>query len=188
MQTPPVGLGDQAISLFVALELPALLRQQLEPLKKALPGHQWVFAQHPHLVLRDIDAIPPDRLPLIRQALRSVQLPGFTLRLKSLRRIEHDRKNLLLATLATTGALYDLRAYVDDALKRRAGLELKRDRFLPHIDLAWCDAFPGDAACATFDGKSLLHLEAFAVAHFTLFARAAGPSSAPRALEEFFLN
>lgn len=173
--------------LFAAVELPAALRLRLGALRHTVPGTRWTPERNLHLTLRFIGETPSDELPLIRQALRSVQLPAFPLKIKGLGFFERKRQSIFWAGLNPSQALHDLKAYVDDALKRRAGLQLKADRFSPHITLARMSEDIPPSLRKSAENWRPDALDHFAVTQFSLFDSALLPDGAVHTLVESYL-
>ena len=65
--------------LFVALDLPAALRQRLSFMAGGLPGARWVSPENYHVTLRFIGELPGWRAEEVDAALAAVRAPGFTL-------------------------------------------------------------------------------------------------------------
>ena len=65
--------------LFVALDLPWSLKQQLSRLAGGLPGARWVPPENYHLTLRFIGEMPAHRAEEVDFALASLRARGFSL-------------------------------------------------------------------------------------------------------------
>jgi 2'-5' RNA ligase len=125
--------------LFVAVDLPDAVKNQLERLRADIPGAVWVKRQALHLTLQFLgDGIPEERLPEIIGALQAVDTAPFDLTLKGVGRFPPgDRKPPRVLWVGVTGAppLNDLYRQVTGSLTR-LGFAPDERGFSPHITLA----------------------------------------------------
>jgi RNA 2',3'-cyclic 3'-phosphodiesterase len=164
--------------LFVALDLPASLRQRLSTLTGGLPGARWVPAENYHVTLRFIGETPSWKAEEIDHALAALRAPGFPLTLAGLGTFERGgRSAALWVGVERTPALDHLRAKVETALQR-IGLEPERRRFAPHVTLARVEAVPEAKLVAHLQAHSLFRADAVEIEHFTLFSSRLGKDRA----------
>ncbi len=164
--------------LFVALDLPAPLRQRLSMMSGGLPGARWVPAENYHVTLRFIGETPSWQAEEIDLALAALRAPGFPLTLAGLGTFEKGgRSAALWAGVERTPALEHLRAKVETALQR-IGLEPERRRFAPHVTLARVENVPEAKLVAHLQAFSLFRAEPVEVEHFTLFSSRLGKDRA----------
>jgi len=122
--------------LFVALDLPWSLREQLAGLAMGLAGVRWVPPENYHITLRFIGEVPRYTAEEIDAALAALRGRGFALELAGVGTHEKaGRVNQLWAGVARNQALDHLRGKVETALQR-TGLPPERRRFAPHVTLA----------------------------------------------------
>ena len=67
------------IRLFVALELPATVRERLAGLGGGVPGARWTEVHNLHLTVRFIGEVENGLIPDIDEALAGVSAPAFDL-------------------------------------------------------------------------------------------------------------
>ncbi len=164
--------------LFVALDLPASLRQILGLLAGGLPGARWVPTDNHHLTLRFIGEMPGWQAEEIDHALAAIRAPGFPLTLAGIGVFEKPgRGGALWAGVERTPALEHLRAKVETALQR-IGLEPERRRFQPHVTLARLDNAPEAKLAAWLQAHGLFRAAPVPVRHFTLFSSRLGKDRA----------
>ena len=127
--------------LFVALEIPAAVRDNLATLIKDLrnlePKSRWVRPENLHVTLKFIGQAPPDKLEAIRIALggvRAVQAVELDFRgLGFFPNEKHPR--VLWANVKASTHLKSLAADIDHALEI-LGVPREQRAFTPHLTLA----------------------------------------------------
>lgn len=165
--------------LFVALELPAALRQRLAIMAGGgIPGARWVPPENYHLTLRFIGEMPGYRAEEIDQALAALKAPGFALTLAGVGTFHKGGRGVSLwVGMERNPALDHLQSKIETALQR-CGLEPERRRFSPHITLARLDNAPEAKLAAFVQANNLFRAEPIAVEHFTLFSSRLGKDQA----------
>lgn len=165
--------------LFVALDLPPMLRMRLVGLCGGIPGARWVQAENFHLTLRFIGEVAAWQAREIDDALAAVRAPGFTLALAGVGTFERAGKpHTLWVGVERNERLDHLRAKVETALQR-AGLEPERRRFSPHVTLARLDEGVHAAKLAAFvQGHNLFRAGPLEIERFTLFSSRLGKEHA----------
>ncbi|GAN80518.1 RNA 2',3'-cyclic phosphodiesterase [Acidocella aminolytica] len=122
--------------LFVALDLPWEVKEELSELSCNLPGARWVPEENFHLTLRFIGEANRLQAEEIDHALNALRGRGFFFSLSGLGWFEKNgRINTLYAGVERNEALARLQAKVETAL-HRVGLAPERRRFIPHVTLA----------------------------------------------------
>lgn len=140
--------GDK-MRLFVALDLPWHIKQDLGSLAFNLPGARWVPEKNFHLTLRFIGQADRVQAEEIDHALNALRGHAFVFSLSGLGWFEKNgRVNTLYAGVERNEALVKLQTKIETALQR-VGLELDRRRFTPHVTLARMD-MPVNAALTSF--------------------------------------
>ncbi|MDE8348227.1 MAG: RNA 2',3'-cyclic phosphodiesterase [Acidocella sp.] len=134
--------------LFVALDLPWEVKEQLSDLTFNMPGARWVPTDNFHLTLRFIGEANRLQAEEIDHALASLRGRGFAFSLSGLGWFEKaGRVSCLWAGVERNEHLTKLQAKVETAL-HRIGMPPDRRRFTPHVALARMDVSvtPGLAA------------------------------------------
>mgnify|MGYP002714571703 CR=1 FL=1 len=155
--------------LFVALDLPASLRERLSWMARGLPGARWVPPENYHVTLRFVGEVPGYQAGEIDEALAGIRAPGFTLRLAGVGVFHKGAKaSALWAGVERSPALDHLQTKVETALQR-IGLEPERRRFAPHVTLARVDGAAEAKLAAWVQANNLFRADPVPVEHFTLF-------------------
>jgi 2'-5' RNA ligase len=165
--------------LFVALDLPWWLREQLSLLSgSGIPGARWVPPENYHLTLRFIGETPAHRAEDIDLALAALRGRGFSLTFSGLGVFAKNgpkggRITTLWVGVERNPQLEHLQGKIETALQR-AGLEPERRRFTPHLTLARLDAVPEAKLAAFVQAHNLFRSEPVPIEHFTLFSSQLG--------------
>ncbi len=121
--------------LFTALEIPVTTGLSLSMLRGGLPGARWIDPEHYHLTLRFIGDIDHTTAREIAFLLGNVRRMSFELRLDGLTSFGGRRPRAVVATVAPTQQLFELRAE-HERLMQRIGLEPEGRKYTPHVTLA----------------------------------------------------
>ncbi len=160
--------------LFVALDLPAAVRERLRFLAAGLPGARWTPSENLHATLRFIGEVPTWRAEEIDAALTRLRAPGFPLSLAGIGILDRGgRPASLHVGIERSPPLEHLQAKIETALQR-AGLPPERRRFLPHVTLARIDACSEERLAAWVQANNLFRAAPIRVEHFTLFSSLLG--------------
>jgi 2'-5' RNA ligase len=164
-----------AMRLFVALDLPWTIRQNLSDLAIGLPGARWVPPENLHLTLRFIGEAPRHIAEEIDAALHALRGRSFAIEIAGVGIFEKSgRLSTLYAGVERNQSLDHLQGKIETALQR-IGLAPERKRFAPHITLARLDgtAEPG-RVMAWVQAHNLFRTGPVQVGHFTLFSSRLG--------------
>jgi RNA 2',3'-cyclic 3'-phosphodiesterase len=125
--------------LFVAIDLPDVIKDELDTLRTNVPGATWAKRQAFHLTLRFLgDQIAPERLNPIMSALDTVRAASFEMLLQGVGRFPPAMRGaarVLWVGIAPQPALADLHARIEQALAT-VGFPREVGNFSPHITLA----------------------------------------------------
>lgn len=158
------------IRLFVAIDLPESLRQQLAGLCFGLPGAHWVAAEQMHLTLRFIGEVDGAMFRDIREALAGVRSASFALQVQGLGCFPpRQSPRVLWAGVAKNDALWLLRNRVEGALVR-CGLEPEGRKFAPHLTLARLRDTPLSRLTNFLAGNALFAADVCQVTEFHLYS------------------
>ncbi len=164
--------------LFVALDLPWSLKQQLSQLAGGLPGAKWVPPDNYHLTLRFIGEMPAHRAEEVDFALAGLRARGFSLSLAGLGTFSKSgRPTAIWVGAERTPELDHLQNKIETALQR-IGLERERRRFAPHVTLARLDNALEAKLAAYVQAHNLFRADPVPVEHFTLFSSRLGKEQA----------
>jgi RNA 2',3'-cyclic 3'-phosphodiesterase len=176
--------------LFVALDLPWVLRDRLSALAGAgIPGARWIPPENYHLTLRFIGETPGFRAEEIDLALANLRARGFSLTLSGLGTFHKGgRATALWVGVERNAQLDHLQTKIENALQR-SGLEPERRRFQPHVTLARLDNVAEAKLVSFLQAHNLFRSEPLPVEHFTLFSSQLGKEASVYTAEvEYALN
>ncbi len=160
--------------LFVALDLPWEVKLQLAGMAEGLLGARWLPAENMHLTLRFIGEVPSFRAEEIDAALAALRGKCFELNLQGVGTFSKSGRDVTLWTgVERSQALELLQGKIETALQR-AGLELERRRFTPHVTLARLDATVPDKLASFVQRHNLMRIGPIPVEHFTLISSRLG--------------
>src|SRR5436853_3266902 len=129
------------MQLFVALEVPAEVRENLASLLQSFravsPQIRWVRPENLHVTLKFIGEVPQTKLAEIRSALASVRsAQSVTLDFRGLGFFPNEKRPRVFWTgIAASANLKTLAADIDGAMEKCGIAREKRD-FSPHLTLA----------------------------------------------------
>jgi 2'-5' RNA ligase len=122
--------------LFVALDLPQAVKQELAGICLGLPGARWVADKQIHLTLRFIGEVDEGVFQKIREGLSEIRIPSFTLRLVGLGYFPPRRQpHVLWVGVEPVEPVVALGNRVESCLVR-SGLEPEGRKFSPHVTMA----------------------------------------------------
>jgi len=122
--------------LFLAIEMPAEIKEILSTLRKDMPGVRWVPPEQLHLTLLFLGELAPENLDRLCNALAAIAIPPFTLtfdRTGCFPRPAAPR--ILWAGIKPQPALSRLVLLVREAAAD-CGVIVEEKPFSPHITLA----------------------------------------------------
>ncbi len=157
--------------LFVALDIPEDLRDDLAILCNGIPGARWVRPENFHITLRFLGEIDGGQADDLHSLLTRIFAPGFELSLRGVGAFgDRSKTRSLWAGVEPNGALNHLRDKIESAAVR-AGLHPEPRKFRPHITLA---RFRGGGSAMPeiqdfITRNALLRSAPFQVDRFTLY-------------------
>ena len=167
--------------IFIALDLPDPLLDQLTALQAGLPAGASSKRETLHLTLAFAGDHPQERVEALHEELSLIKAASFDVQLSGLGTFGKSSPTLLYAGVAESPALAELQRKVVSAI-RRTGLPAPKDRFHPHVTLARFHR--------AVDARELAHLgeylamhegfapPAFSVTSFVLFQSTLHPQGA----------
>lgn len=170
--------------LFIAVDFPEDIVQQLTRLCYGMPGARWVNEDQLHLTLRFIGDVDGARFREIKEELASIKVPSFRMALKGIGHFP-PRKNprVLWAGVEKNDTLLLLKSRIDAALGR-LGLPGDDRKFAPHVTLARFREPPHlNRLTAYISGNNLFATMPFAVNTFHLYSSQLTPKGAIHTIE-----
>jgi len=172
------------LRLFVAIDFPEDIRQQLARLCYGLPGARWVEENQLHLTLRFIGEVDGAMFREIKEALADIRRQRFRLALKGVGHFP-PRKNprVLWVGVEKNDSLVLLRNKIESTLVR-LGLPGEERKFSPHVTLArFKDQTPLGRLTTYMAGNNLFSTMPFAVNYFHLYSSHLTPKGAQHTRE-----
>jgi 2'-5' RNA ligase len=157
------------IRLFVALQLPEAVREQLVALEGGVPGARWASEEQMHLTLRFIGEVDGNVANDIDDALAGIRAPAFTLELAGVGEFGGKTPRALWAGVRSNEALLHLQRKVETALQR-IGLPPESRKFSAHVTLARMKGAPQEKIVQFLTHHALFASEPFPVSDFVLFS------------------
>ncbi len=175
--------------LFVAVPMPEEIAEELDRLCEGLPGVRWTDLDDFHLTLRFIGEVDQATFCDIGEALMSVSLPPFELRLRGIGHFPpRGEPHTLWAGVEDPEPVRRLRRAVERALEE-AGIEPERRKFVPHVTLGRVkEPLPPSRFASFLCRTALFRSSAFTVSGFTLYSswlRPEGALHVPEAIYDF---
>ncbi len=172
--------------LFLAIDLPERIIDDISDTYQAIPGARWMGEQQLHITLRFYGDVPPDRENALVNALRAVTFPPFSLRLKGVGHFPPRREaRLLWVGIAPEPLLLKLHSLVENA-SVKAGCEREGRRFSPHITVARLGSSAPDRVAQYLTVNNLFATEPFEVNGFHLYSSRLGKAGAHYTREASF--
>lgn len=170
--------------LFVAIDFPEDIIQQLTRLCYGMPGARWVDEDQLHLTLRFIGEVDGGQFREIRDELATVKVAPFRMSLKGIGHFPPRKKpRVLWAGVEKNETLLLLKNKVDAALSR---VDLPGDdrKFAPHVTLARFKEPPSFNRLTTYiAGNNLFSTMPFAISAFHLYSSQLTPKGAIHTIE-----
>jgi 2'-5' RNA ligase len=167
--------------LFVAIDLPAALKEQLSALTVPIDGVRWTETANLHLTLRFIGDVSQDTADEIQVALSDVQSPPFSLQLNGVGTFPANPRKpprIIWAGLSNPPAIQSLHEKIEKTVSDLGPTPDNRP-YTPHITLGRVKSAddPTIAAIRQFIERSAgFHSEAFIPAEFLLMQSQLSPS------------
>ena len=169
--------------LFTAVEIPEQAGQSLSMLRGGLPGARWIDPEHYHLTLRFIgdidDALAREIAFMLGSARRRL---GFELRLDGLTSFGGRRPRAVVATVAPTQQLYELRAE-HERMMQRVGLAPEGRKYTPHVTLARLRESSSHEVADYLATRHPFRPPPFRVSRFVLYSSRASVGGGPYVVE-----
>jgi 2'-5' RNA ligase len=169
--------------LFVAIDLPDAVAEQLMLLAGGLPGARWVPRDQLHLTLRFIGDVDGAVFHDVAEALAGVASAPLELSLHGLGYFPpRGEPHALWAGLKRSEPLMSLQRAVERTLQH-VGIPPEGRKFHPHVTLARLKDTPQRRVAEWLAGNGLFETGAFAVTEMTLYSSVLGSSGATHSVE-----
>lgn len=133
----PLPPANPTTRLFVAIDPPPRVREQLGKICSGLDDARWTRPEQLHVTLRFLGSLPIPLARTIAAALGAVSAPPFRVAAAGFGVFPSFRApRVLWARLDPPEPLRDLARAVDDALARTGAIEPDEKPFSPHVTLA----------------------------------------------------
>lgn len=173
--------------LFIAIDLPTTVKDQLATLQTHIPTARWVKRQQMHLTLFFLGET--HRQPEIQEALASVHVPPFAMTLAGTGRFPRRQRQpprVLWVGIDAEPALAHLHDQVRTVLAE-IGFELESRPFHPHITLARLNArAPLPEVDAFLNAHDGFRITPITITEFVLFSSVLSPQGARYEREAVF--
>ena len=180
------------IRLFVGLELPDTIKEQLMCLDKDLVGALWKSADKLHLTLSFIGNVEEPVAEELRRELKFIRFPAFHLSLKELGYFESGNiPHHLWAGVAEDKALKELQEKVESVVRKLDLDDRDRMKFHPHVTLARLQGVQMTDLMRYISRNNLFHSDLFLAESFSLFsshAKEAGEGKYYKVEEQYPLS
>ncbi len=171
--------------LFVAVDLPDDLADDLTRFQAGMPGARWTDPDQMHLTLRFVGEVDGLVFRDVLGGLEEISAPPFTASLAGFGHFPPRGQPKALWAGVDAGALEPLRELkraVDRAV-RVPGVEPERRKYVPHITIARLDGTPTERVARFLAANSLYRSEPFTVDAFHLYSSKLHHSGAVHTLE-----
>lgn len=182
-----VSPSPETERLFIAVKLPAPIREILAATAIPIAGVNWTPREQLHLTLRFLGDLPTDQIERLIARFVSVHVEPFVIPIEGVGTFPPNRPPRVL--WAGTGSghpqLFQLRQRVDDAVLS-LGLNIDVRTFHPHVTLARCHEDANPAWRHWLHNQREFAGGAFRVEAFDLYASELRPEGAIHTLRQRF--
>ncbi|MGE4403825.1 MAG: RNA 2',3'-cyclic phosphodiesterase [Desulfobulbus sp.] len=169
--------------LFVAIDPPLEIREQLRMLCCGLPNARWVAPEQFHLTLSFIGETEGSAFLDIREALAEISAPKFSLQLQGVGFFPpRGQPRVVWAGIERNELLQVLQRKIITRLFH-LGLEPENRKFSPHITLARLQHTPTAKVGKYLENNGLFQTFPFLADHFTLYSSILGRKGATHLVE-----
>jgi 2'-5' RNA ligase len=156
--------------LFIAVDLPERIKDDISATYVSMPGARWMDEKHLHLTLRFIGDTPHDMADHLKNALRSIDCPSFSLKMKNVGFFPPRRDpRILWAGLTESEELMRLQSKIERKVVS-LGLDPEERKFHPHVTVARLNGTPVNNVAQYITQNSLFITEPFTVSAVHLYA------------------
>ena len=169
--------------LFIAIDPPAKIREQLVGICCGLPDARWIPPEQLHLTLCFIGEVSGSAFLDIREALEEIKVAPFSLRLQGVGFFPpRGLPRVIWAGIEKSEPLLALQRKITTRLFQ-LGVELENRKFSPHITLARLHQTSATRVGKYMGTHGLLGSEPFVVDSFLLYSSVLGRKGATHTVE-----
>ncbi len=169
--------------LFIALDMPRRIKNDLKNLCGRIPGARWVSDDQLHLTLRFIGEVDGSVFNDIKVCLPDVGTSRFSMRLKDVGSFPPGRTpRILWAGVEDKTHLVRLYNRIESVLVG-CGLDREHRKFHPHITLARLNNPPVRRVADFLSAHSMFKTAKFTISEFHLYSSILNPKGAVHHLE-----
>ena len=173
--------------LFIAIDLPELVKEQLSRLCCGLPGARWVIPEQLHLTVRFVGEVDGGVFLDICEGLAAVQAKSFSLQLEGLGCFPpRGKPRVVWVGLQANEPLLVLRNRIESRLVT-LGIEPEGRKFAPHITLARLQKTPPVKVGRFLENHGLFCSAPFPVKEFYLYSSVLSRKGASHRIEARYL-
>ena len=172
--------------LFIAVDMPETVKNNLSLMAFGIPGAKWVAPEQLHLTVRFIGEVDGGLFRDIKEILGEIHFASFSLQLKGVGYFPpRGAPRILWVGLEKSEPLQLLRKKIDTALLR-VRIEPEGRKFSPHITLARLKNSPVNKIANFLSGNGLFSQEPFQVEDFKLYSSVLSPKGAYHKVERIY--
>ena len=172
--------------LFIAVDLPDTIKENLEAMFFGIPGARWVPPDQIHLTVRFIGDVEGAVFHDIINSLEEVTSRPFPLQLKGMGHFPpRGAPRVIWVGIEKNEPLLLLRKKIDGALLK-IGVEPENRKFSPHITLARLKNSPLHKIGNFLAGNNMFSQEPFQVEDFRLYSSVLTPKGAIHKVERIY--
>jgi 2'-5' RNA ligase len=174
------------LRLFVALELPEMLAQQLALMGGGIPGARWEPVEKLHLTVRFLGELEGAVLDETIEALERVRMDRFSLTLSGVGHFPpRGQPRSVWAGVQDAKAVTELHEKIERELED-VDVDPDRRKFAPHVTLARLKGSPERKVAEFLMHHSLFVAPPFDVEWFTLMSSVTSPGGSKYRVEQRF--
>ena len=174
--------------LFIALDIPEAVQEQLGMMACGLPGARWVAPEQLHLTLHFLGEVDGAMMRNIQDALGKVSCPALQLCLQGIGvfPLRGKSPHTLWVGVEKSEPLLTLHRQVGAALVR-SGCALEQRKYAPHVTLARLKGTPKKRLNEFIALNMAMFLPDITVDRFCLYRSVLGPKGAKHYVEQEYL-
>jgi RNA 2',3'-cyclic 3'-phosphodiesterase len=167
-------MGDKR--LFVAIDIPAAVKEQLVELNPHLPGVRWLKPEQMHLTVSFLGNVGPIAEESLRERLSAIRFVAFFMPVQGIGTFPAKGRPNVIWTGVGTGhpQLFHVHKKVQEAALG-AGLRPELRAWHPHITIARCRDVSAEAVRPLLKEQAELDCGMVRVESFSLYSSVPGP-------------